>query len=129
MERATEIFAAIGLLVIGLSHMLQSQAWVEFFIWVRGKGRVGVFVLAFLSLNLGAFIVAFHNVWRGLPIVLTVFGWLQVFKGTLYFIAPGLGVRSLARVSSERAWIYVVGGVVSLVISAVLWYGIVFTSR
>jgi len=63
------------LLVIGLSHVAQPRAWVEFFVWLRGKGHAGVFVNGFLSLGFGSFIVAFHNVWNGLPVILTLLGW------------------------------------------------------
>ncbi len=44
MEVATEIFAAVFSLVIGLSHILQPRGWVEFFVWLRSKGNAGVFV-------------------------------------------------------------------------------------
>src|SRR5690349_5794372 len=126
MEQATEIFAAVQFLVIGLSHTFQPRAWVAFFVWLRGKGDVGVFVNGFLSLWFGAVIVAFHNIWKGLPTILTVFGWAQVLKGLMCFVAPQRGMRSLERVSPERAREFVVAGVVLLILSAVLWY-IVFT--
>ena len=126
MERATEIFAAIQFLVIGLSHIAQPRAWVEFFVWLRSKGHAGVFVNGFLSLWFGSVIVAFHNVWEGLPAILTVVGWAQVFKGLLSFVAPQVAMRGLARVSPERAWQFVVGGILALALSALFWY-IVFT--
>ena len=122
MERATEVFAAVFLLVIGLSHVAQPRAWVEFFVWLRGKGHAGVFVNGFLSLGFGSFIVAFHNVWNGLPVILTLLGWAQVLKGLLSFVAPQLALWGLARVTSERAWQFVVGGALALALSAALWY-------
>src|SRR5688572_26744649 len=122
MERATEIWAAVQFLVIGLSHIAQPRAWVEFFVWLRGKGHTGVFANGFLSLWFGSVIVAFHNVWEGLPTVLTVLGWAQVLKGMVSFVLPQVAIRSLARVSPERAWEFVAGGVVSLALSAVFWY-------
>ena len=122
MERATEVFAAVFLLVIGLSHVAQPRAWVEFFVWLRGKGHAGVFVNGFLSLGFGSFIVAFHNVWNGLPVILTLLGWAQVLKGLLSFVAPQVALWGLARVSSERAWQFVVGGALALALSAALWY-------
>ena len=122
MERATEVFAAVFLLVIGLSHVAQPRAWVEFFVWLRGKGHAGVFVNGFLSLGFGSFIAAFHNVWNGLPVILTLLGWAQVLKGLLSFVAPQVALWGLARVSSERAWHFVVGGALALALSAALWY-------
>ena len=126
MEKPTELLAAICFLVIALSNIAQPQAWLDFFIWLRGKGRAGVFAVAFLSLPFGAFIVAFHNVWTGLPVVLTLIGWAQVSKGALYLIAPQVGLRTLARLTPERAWMIVAGGFVFLCLSAVLWYLVLF---
>ena len=122
MEKATEVFAAIQLSVITLSHMAQPRIWVEFFIWLRSKGYAGVFVNGFLSLWFGSVIVAFHNVWEGLPTILTILGWGQVLKGFLSFVVPQIGMRGLARVSLERAWEFVVGGLFLLAICILLWY-------
>ena len=127
MEKATELFAAIFLMVIGLSHMAQPRAWIDFFIALRNKGQVGVFVNGFLTLSFGAFIVAFHNVWQGLPVLLTLLGWAQVLKGLMNFVAPQLALWGLRRLKPERAWLFVVGGIFALALSAVLWY-IFFTS-
>jgi hypothetical protein len=122
MERAIEIFAAVQFLVIGLSHLLQPRVWVEFFTWLRGKGHAGVFVNGFLSLTFGSLIVAFHNVWTGLPIVLTLIGWAQVIKALVSFVMPQWGMRGLERVSYDRTREFVVGGVVFLAMSALMLY-------
>lgn len=122
MERAVEIFAAVNFFVIGLSHALQPRAWVDFFIWLRGKGHSGVFVNGFLSLSFGSLIVAFHNVWSGLPTILTVIGWAQIVKALVAFVRPQWSMRSLQRVSPERASEFVVGGIVFLVLSAFMAY-------
>lgn len=125
MERAVEIFAAVQFAVIGLSHMLQPGAWVEFFVWLRGKGRAGVFVVGFLSLGFGALVVAFHNVWHGWPVVLTIVGWAHVLKAAVYFAAPQVGLRSLGRVSAERAREFVIAGAVMIGLSILLtWVAI-----
>ena len=126
MEKETEVFAAVFLSVIGLSHVAQPRAWVEFFVWLRGKGHAGVFVNGFLSLSFGSFIVAFHNVWDGLPVLLTLLGWAQVLKGLVSFVVPQVALWGLARVSTERAWQFVAGGILALALSAVFWY-IAFT--
>ena len=39
MERSVEVLAVILFGVIGLSHVLQLEAWVDFFILLRGKGK------------------------------------------------------------------------------------------
>lgn len=126
MERATEIFAAVYMTAIGVSHVAQPRVWIDFFVWLRGKGEAGVFVNGLLSLSFGAFIVAFHNVWDGLAVILTLIGWGQVLKGLVSLVVPKVGMWGLARVSYERQWEFTVGGAFLLGLCAVLWY-IVFT--
>jgi len=125
VEQAIEIYAAVQFLVIGLSHTFQPRVWVEFFTWLRGKGHAGVFVNGFLSLLFGSVIVGFHNVWTGLPMVLTLIGWAQVMKALVNFVVPQWGMRGLQRVSYERAHEFVVGGVFFLALSALMLYIIV----
>jgi len=64
--------------------------------------------------------VAFHEVWSGVPLVLTLTGWGLVVKGLLYLAYPKRGVRMLSRVSLERAWEFRVAGVFSLALSVLL---------
>jgi hypothetical protein len=122
VERAVEIFAAVNFLVIGLSHTFQPRTWVDFFVWLRSKGHAGVFVNGFLSLTFGSLIVAFHNVWTGLPTVLTVIGWAQIIKALLSFVRPQWGLRSFQRVSPERSYEFVIAGVLFLALSALMAY-------
>jgi hypothetical protein len=122
MEKATELCAALFLVVIGLSHLIQPRAWVAFFVLLRGKGPAGAFVNGFLSLAFGSLIVGFHNVWTGLPVLLTLLGWAQVLKGLVSFVAPSAALWGLARVSPERAWQFVVGGIFAIGLSLVFFY-------
>ena len=122
MQSAVEIFAAIMFAGIGLSHAAQPMVWVEFFAILHAKGRSGVFVEAYACLCFGAFIVAFHPIWRGLPAVLTVVGALQIVKGILRLTLPELGLRVYAQVRAERAWTFRVAGVFSMALGALFGY-------
>jgi len=122
MQAAVELFAIINFLVIGISHALAPRAWVSFFDLLRQKGEPGVFAVAFLSLNFGSIIVAFHNVWSGLPMVLTIMGWGQVVKALIYFAFPSFGLRRLAMASPERAHLFVYGGVVFIALAGLFIY-------
>ena len=122
MEQAIQLFAAIGFLVIGLSHIAQPKAWVAFFQALGARGTTGVFLEGFLLLNFGAIVVAFHNVWHGPAIVLTLVGWAQVLKGLGRFVAPQLALRVMQRVSPERAWHFQAGGAFALLLSGYLWW-------
>ena len=124
MERAIEIFAAVNFLIIGLSHIFQHRAWTEFFMYLHQRGRVGAFANGFLSLFMGTLIVSFHNVWTGLPAVLTVLGWGMVLKAVITFVNPAWGLRSMARVREDNSRQFIVAGVLFVVVAAVLGYSI-----
>jgi uncharacterized protein YjeT (DUF2065 family) len=127
MERAIELFALLNFLVMGLSHVLRPGAWVDFFILLREKGHAGVFVHGFLSLGFGALVLAFHNVWSGVPAVLSVVGVAYMVKALVCFLLPGLALRSLQRVSQERAWELMMAGVAYLAIGGSLCYSLWLT--
>ena len=122
VERAVQLFAAISFLVIGLSHVLQRETWVDFFQALAAKGKSGAFVEGFLLLNFGAIVVAFHNVWQGPAIVLTLIGWSQVLKGVVRFVFPDVALRIMRRLTRERAWQIQIGGLFALSVSAFLFW-------
>ncbi len=114
LARAVEIYAAVHFAVIGLSHLLQPRVWIDLFIRLRELGHVGVFLNGFLSLLFGSIIVAFHDIWLWPPVILTIIGWLQIVKALISFCVPSLAMRSLNRVSADRAWEIQVAGAVFL---------------
>ena len=120
MEVAVTKLAIICFLIIGVSHIVQPRVWARFFMDLHGKGEVGSFLNALLHFPLGILIVSFHNVWHGLPIVLTLMGWGLVLKSFIYFVFPQLGVKMLARITMEKSRESVVAGVFSLGISGLL---------
>jgi len=124
MGRSVEILAIILFGVIGLSHILQPKAWAEFFIMLRGKGEAGAFMDGFLNLPLGAFIVGFHNIWSGIPVVLTLLGWGLLIKGLIRFCTPKQGLRMMALVSVERSWEFQLAGALLVVLAGLLGYGV-----
>jgi uncharacterized protein YjeT (DUF2065 family) len=124
MERSVEVLAVVLSGVMGLSHILQPKAWAEFFILLRGKGEAGAFVDGFLNLPLAGVIIGFHNVWSGIPAVLTVLGWCLLIKSLIRFCAPRLALRMMSRVSVERSWEVQVAGLALLVLGGLIGYGV-----
>ena len=120
MELAVTKLAIICFFITGVSHIIQPRVWAQFFINMRSKGEAGSFQNALLHFPLGVVIVAFHNVWHGLPLVLTLIGWGLVLKSFIYFVFPQYGLKMLSRVSIERSWGFAVAGVFSVAISLFL---------
>jgi hypothetical protein len=124
MERSVEVLAVIFFGVIGLSHLLQPEAWVEYFVLLRSKGRPGAFMDGFLHLPLAGAIIGFHNVWSGIPVVLTLVGWALLIKSLLRFCLPKQGLRMMARVSLERVWEVRLAGAGLVGFAALLGFGV-----
>jgi hypothetical protein len=124
MDIAIEKLVAICFLVIGLSHIFQPRAWSEFFIRFRDKGAVGSLQLGLFHLPLALLIVSFHNIWQGLPLVVTIIGWAQLLKSLLYLTYPKHGLRMLSLVSIQRPWQFVVGGVFAVAISGLIFFSL-----
>jgi hypothetical protein len=61
METSIQIFTALSLWVIGISHVVRPRAWAEFFIRLRELGHTGSFIAAFMHLPVGVFVVSFHH--------------------------------------------------------------------
>jgi len=124
MEEAIEKLAVISYFLIGISHIFQPKVWVNFFIGIREKGEVGAFINAFIYFPLGALIVAFHNVWHGIPMILTLMGYGLLLKGFINFVFPKLGLKTLERVSLEKSWEFVVAGFLSIGIALLFLYSL-----
>ena len=124
MHRSIEILAVLLFTVMGLSHLVQPRAWVRFFILLRETGEPGAFVDGFLNLFVAAFIVVYHNVWSGIPTVITVLGWCLLVKSLIRFCLPKVALRAMGRVSMERAWEFQAAGALLLALAGVVGYGV-----
>src|SRR5262245_20360549 len=122
MERSVEVVAIILFGVTGLSHLVQHKAWAQFFILLRDKGDAGAFVDGFLNLPMAGLIVGFHNIWSGIPLVLTLVGWSLLIKSLIRFCAPNLALRVMARVALERSWEFQVAGAGLVALAGLLGY-------
>ena len=83
----------------------------------------------FLNLPLAGIIIGFHNVWSGIPAVLTLVGWCLLIKSLIRFCAPKLALRMMARVSVERAWEFQVAGAALVALAGLVGYGVYATDR
>ena len=83
-------------------------------------GTIFFLMVGILHLQPAILIVAFHNRWSGLPLILTLIGWGWLIKGSLYLMFPRVGLMSIGRVSIQRSHEFVIGGVVLLVLTALI---------
>ncbi|MEM6537358.1 MAG: hypothetical protein AAF668_06470 [Pseudomonadota bacterium] len=91
-----EVLLAFPLLLLGISHIVQKQMWVDFFADLAAKGKAGVVWRTFmLELWPAIFIVVLHQDWSWPGIIITVYGHLLMAKVTLSLVFPTLGLSSL----------------------------------
>ena len=116
MEIGIERLAALSFIITGLSHISAPHSWVRFFKNIRAQGEAAGFLNAYVHIPLGLLIVAFHPVWSGPGLLVTLVGWALTLKGTLYFLWPQLAQKSMARVTEERAWQFRLAGAGALLL-------------
>lgn len=116
-----ERWFAIGWLVFGLSHLLYPAKWAALFLPLRER-ETGGLLLGTLNLLLGLFVILGHNIWTwGLPVIVTLTGWLMTLKSIVYLLFP----RALARVMPTDAGMqraFRIAGAVSILLGALLAY-------
>jgi hypothetical protein len=122
IEKFVQLFMAVNFVILGLSHVFQPKVWSDFFIRLHRLGRPGAFANGFLSLSAGAMIVAGHNVWTGLPTILTVMGWLYVLKSLVTFVLPEMALRSMGKVRANNSHIFILPGVAMIALGLTVAY-------
>ncbi|HYN45139.1 MAG TPA: hypothetical protein VES64_00440 [Allosphingosinicella sp.] len=120
MEAGIERLTALVFVITGLSHVAAPRAWARFFIDMREKGEVAGFHNAFVHIPLGLLILAFHPVWSGAGLLVTLIGCGLTLKGTIYFLWPSLALRTMAHVSEASAWKFRVAGVPAVALGVLI---------
>jgi hypothetical protein len=100
MERSRNIAALMGpALVAFCIAMLTQRDQLPAMLDEIERGPTLILIAGLATFVLGLAVVRFHNVWKGWPIVVTLFGWLMIIGGLLRMFA----VHSL--VEFARPWI------------------------
>ncbi|MBI4325320.1 MAG: hypothetical protein HY674_08665 [Chloroflexi bacterium] len=121
LDLLIERWFAIGWLVFGLSHLLYPGKWAALFLPLRERDTGGL-LLATFNLPLGLAVVLAHNVWVwGLPLIVTLAGWVMIVKSLFYLFFPrALFVAMPAGQRMERG--FRIAGVVEILLGALLVY-------
>jgi len=109
------IFAVMGLSVVidrkEVSTALERVTQDRGFLWLW----------SFLILTMGAVIVVMNNVWTsGLPLLVTILGWLTIIKGAFLLLLPGPAISLYRKCNTNGVLIF--GGIVAFILGLVLLY-------
>jgi hypothetical protein len=98
MEVSLFLAKALGLyLTIIAAGMLLNGKHLKPMLLALLKDPSQVLMTGFLALIIGILIVVSHNVWvMGWPVLITILGWLSLFKGVVRLLAPEFVVKKTA---------------------------------
>ena len=77
--------------------------------------RSGVWVKTFYSFD-----IVIHNVWTGIPALLTSLGWSLVLKAGVALVFPEIALRGMARVTPGHSGLLWLPGSIMLAIGLLL---------
>lgn len=115
---AVQFIVMVSGTLMAASHILRPDVWEEYFRRLQEQGTSGVLTRTFtFELSPALLIVTLHQVWSGLAIVVTIYGWLQLTKIAVSVLAPEIGFRSLA-LANRGPGAFRLGGIMLLAVSA-----------
>lgn len=120
MENAVAIASVLGPahLVLGLSVLLYPKAWHTV---MKGfqKDHLTFLPIALIQLAAGLVILHMHHVWtKDVWGLVTLVGWIALFKGAFYFLVPGESIKAMIKYFQSINMIYL-GGVIAIVLGVV----------
>lgn len=118
VEQWIQQFFAIQLVLIGLSHLLYAKEWSKFFALIQKSGVPSIIIVMY-TLPSGIIIVIGHQVWSGIPLILTLIGWGYLLKCVLYLLIPKLADKTVDNTAKGQRGLQTVG-VVMAVLGGVL---------
>lgn len=123
--QSIQVFVAINLFVVGLSHFIRPKIWVDFFEFLHSKNNVGNIINALIALAMGSIILAFHFIWKGVEVLITLYGLSQVIKGLVYLIFPSIGIKNIGKVTQKKASAFKWSGLIMALISATIFINLI----
>jgi drug/metabolite transporter (DMT)-like permease len=110
----------VFLAVVGIAMVANSRATAGA-IEESAAHRGVVFMWGILALLIGAVIVVLNNAWTsGLPLLVTILGWLALVKGLFILLAPSAATALYRKFGHSGMIVFV--GVVCFVLGIVLLY-------
>ncbi|MEE3369344.1 MAG: hypothetical protein VX346_08370 [Planctomycetota bacterium] len=120
MHSVVQNTAAVLLSVIGLSYLVRHRHWAAWHSAVCTRGPAGLLPVTLCVLTAGAVIVSCHNVWTGIPAILTSLGWSLVLKAGVALVFPDMALSGMARVTPAHSRLLWLPGSIMLAIGILL---------
>lgn len=127
MQKEVVLASIIGpiYLVYGLSVLLHAKQWKKWVAWLE-KDHFAFFPLAMILMVFGLILVNAYNIWDwNAFVIITLTGWVILFKAVFYFLAPGSWVKAVLHWKALRhdGYYYVAGGLVAFLGASLMYCG------
>jgi hypothetical protein len=110
----------IVLAVMSLSVILDRKT-VSTALEKATQDRGFLWLWSFLILTMGAVIVVMNSVWSsGLPLLITILGWLTIIKGAFLLLLPGPAMAFYRKCNKDGVLLF--GGIVTFLLGLALLY-------
>ncbi len=110
----------ISFALLGLS-MLFNQKWTNVVVEEITKNQAVIWFAGLITLLLGSTIVVLNNDWTsGLPLLVTVLGWLILIKGAVIVLFPDFTISYYRKMNKGNIFMW--GGLIVFVLSLVLLF-------
>ena len=106
--------------LLGLS-MLFNKKWTALAIEELTKNQGVVWLAGLITVILGSVIVVLNNVWTyGLPLLVTILGWLTLLKGAVILIFPNFSMSYYKKMNKGNIFFW--GGLIVLILGFILLF-------
>lgn len=96
MQQSIGTMAGVSFLALGLFYLFRAQDLVVWLEALQKEGHSASLTTGAISIMIGFFIVGFHWIWEGWPMILTIIGVLVIIKGFIRPLFPGCLPANLA---------------------------------
>ena len=121
MKTTIEAIFCIVMPVLGLSYLLQSRQWIQFFSELTHTPHRSL-PLALAMLTAGTFCGFAYNDWTATwPIFISAFSWLLALEGAILLVYPASLARLQKIPDQFLKWYLRSGGILLIILGAMLY--------
>jgi len=120
MYTSTVLAQILGMVfsVLGLSMVLNKK-WMTLVVDEMFKNQGLTWLAGLITLLMGATIVVINNIWTsGLPLIITILGWLTLLKGVFLMLFPNISFSYYKKMNKENVFVW--GGLFVFILGVML---------
>lgn len=122
MELSIQFMAGVSLTLLGLSYLIATKDWIMWIENLERQGRKASLTIGSINLLIGSFILAFHWVWQGWPLLVTLIGAMALLKAATYLLCPGWLPAKLSKIHKQLPGWLKTSGITLSIIGMVIVY-------